>query len=237
MHQETQTLTLYTARSLEIWKRSNQGLSVTVQSFQNVLVPKHLIELTLPFPMSRHFDTSCPDSHWRIPRSSTDFPTDVNVVVHVPNFRVLLAQMFNGPNFTSTTCALPCCNRNVNEVLFPRPKILNKLRIPFRMGVRQNEHCHWNRKGSQIGQTFTNRVQNVVPVPARAQSLELSTHCVTHLMPIQGYNKAFELVSHLWVATDTVPFKQCVIDQLLLLSLLLLMGSHKQRITSRDAWS
>jgi hypothetical protein len=56
-------------------------------------------------------------------------------------------------------------------------------------------------------------------------------------MPIQGYNKAFELVSHLWVATDTVPFKQCVIDQLLLLSLLLLMGSHKQRITSRDAWS
>jgi hypothetical protein len=56
-------------------------------------------------------------------------------------------------------------------------------------------------------------------------------------MPIQGYNKAFEPVSHLWVATDTVPFKQCVIDQLLLLSLLLLMGSHKQRITSRDAWS
>ena len=61
--------------------------------------------------------------------------------------------MFNGPNFTSTTCALPCCNRNINE----RPKTLNKPRILFKMNVRQNEHCHWNRKGSQMDQTFTNR--------------------------------------------------------------------------------
>ena len=54
-------------------------------------------------------------------------------------------------------------------------------------------------------------------------------------MPIQRHDQALKLVSDHRIATDTEPFKQCVVDQLLWL--LLLLSPRKQRIVDRDAWS